>query len=149
MKKLCVLLLLCAVTYVQAQPESANWLLDFEEAKTVAAAENKPILIYFTGSDWCGYCKKLKADVLETERFKAISDAFVLVYVDLPRNRQLLTQEQFTKNRALAMKYNKRGSYPNLVGMTHDGEILGNKIGYNQRNGVDPHFKFFDKLLKK
>ena len=34
--------------------ESA-WLTDLEAAKKQAAADKKPILMFFTGSDWCGW----------------------------------------------------------------------------------------------
>ena len=30
-----------------------GWLVDFEKAKVQAVKEGKPILMEFTGSDWC------------------------------------------------------------------------------------------------
>ncbi|MCK5682332.1 thioredoxin family protein, partial [bacterium] len=35
------------------------WQTDFAAAKAQAQKENKLLLIDFTGSDWCGWCKKL------------------------------------------------------------------------------------------
>jgi thioredoxin-related protein len=32
--------------------------------------ENKPLLLFFTGSDWCGWCIKLQNEVLKTADFK-------------------------------------------------------------------------------
>jgi thiol:disulfide interchange protein len=46
-------------------PRAPNdtWLTDFAAAKQQAASENKKLLLDFTGSDWCGYCKLLEAEV--------------------------------------------------------------------------------------
>ncbi len=47
----------------------AEWMTDFEAAKARAAAENKAILVNFTGSDWCGYCMRMKRNVLDKQEF--------------------------------------------------------------------------------
>src|SRR5262245_5687193 len=47
-----------------------GWLDDFEKAKAQAKAENKKILLDFTGSDWCGWCKKLDAEVFSQSEFR-------------------------------------------------------------------------------
>ena len=52
---------------------SANWLTDFSEAKAKAKEEGKPILIDFTGSNWCGWCIKLKKEVFSKPAFFAPS----------------------------------------------------------------------------
>ena len=43
--------------------EDENWLVDLEEAYALSKKTNKPILANFTGTDWCGWCKKLRAEV--------------------------------------------------------------------------------------
>jgi len=63
MKNLLVLILLCVSVQSFSQDDeysNINWLTDLEEAKKESATSNKPILIYFTGSDWCPPCKMLK-----------------------------------------------------------------------------------------
>ena len=65
MKNLILLFALALVFNVSAQEEhlsNLNWLTDIDEAKTVSSKEKKPILVYFTGSDWCPPCKMLKQD---------------------------------------------------------------------------------------
>ena len=47
-----------------------GWIENFEAAKKQAAKENKDILIDFTGSDWCGWCIKLKDEVFTKALFK-------------------------------------------------------------------------------
>ena len=36
-----------------------NWMPNYKKALKKSKKERKPVLIYFTGSDWCGPCKKI------------------------------------------------------------------------------------------
>ncbi|HKL22686.1 MAG TPA: thioredoxin family protein, partial [Tichowtungia sp.] len=67
MKKLITFIaLLTAVSSFAAE----GWLTDFEEAKKQAAEKNVPILVDFSGSDWCGWCIKLDNEVFSQDEFK-------------------------------------------------------------------------------
>jgi len=88
----------------------------FEQAQQRAASEQKPLLLIFSGSDWCKPCMQLKADILNAEDFKAFADSTLVVFVaDLPRNKAALTEAQLAENRALAAKYNPAGQFPHLI----------------------------------
>ena len=50
--------------------QESSWLTDFEAAKATAKKENKTILVDFTGSDWCGWCIKLKEEVFSKQEFE-------------------------------------------------------------------------------
>ena len=41
----------------------ANWLTDFQQAQAAAKAGHKLLLLDFTGSDWCIWCRELEAEV--------------------------------------------------------------------------------------
>ncbi|MCE5318679.1 MAG: thioredoxin family protein [Parachlamydia sp.] len=32
------------------------WMTNYEEAVTKSKSSSKPLLMFFTGSDWCGWC---------------------------------------------------------------------------------------------
>ena len=49
-----------------AGDEAGLWQTKFEDAKTKAKADNKLLLVDFTGSDWCGWCIKLKKEVFSS-----------------------------------------------------------------------------------
>ena len=129
MKKiLTAVLLFCAVILGATAPE--GWLTDFDQAKTLAQKQNKKIMLLFTGSDWCGWCIKLKKDVFEKQAFKNFAKKNIVpVYVDFPR-RKKLSQEQIQHNRDLQRKYMKGGGYPTAVLLTADGEEITRISGF-------------------
>jgi len=68
----------------------AGWLVDLDEAYAISVKEKKPILANFTGSDWCGWCKKLDADVFSKPAFQEWAKKnVVLLELDFPRRTQL------------------------------------------------------------
>ncbi|MGH1386691.1 thioredoxin family protein [Kordia sp.] len=125
-----------------------NWLTDFDKAKKIAKKSNKPILIYFTGSDWCPPCKMLKEDFFYTEKFKEKAKDFVLVMADFPRRIDIITDEQRQENTKLANKYNTKNKFPNIVAVDHKGKKIDNITSYNMMRDTNRHYKFLEKILK-
>lgn len=108
---------------------AAEWMTDLEAARTKAAAEDKAVLVDFTGSDWCGWCIRLRKDVFDTPAFDAYAkDKFVLVEIDLPRTPGKLSQEQLEKNQQLCEQYRVEG-FPTIIVMNPQGAILGGFVG--------------------
>lgn len=91
-----------------------NWYTNFEEAVSRAEQENKPLLLFFTGSEWCGWCKKLEKEALNTADFaKETAHRFIFVKLDFPlytSNSSELTNQ----NKALQKRYNIHG-FPTIV----------------------------------
>jgi protein disulfide-isomerase len=108
-----------------------DWLTDFEEAKKRSAKEKKPILMFFTGSDWCGWCQKLHADVLDKDEFmKFALKNVILLELDFP-NSIPQSEELGIQNRALGEKFKVDG-YPTLALVAPDGETeLARITGYD------------------
>ena len=78
------------------------WELNFEQAQARAKAENKPMLLDFTGSDWCGWCIRLDKEVFSQTEFKAYAaESLVLVELDFPRGKAQ-SAEIKAQNKALA-----------------------------------------------
>jgi thiol-disulfide isomerase/thioredoxin len=79
----------------------AIWLTDLPKAEAQAKAENKIVLLDFTGSDWCGWCIKFKKEVLDTPEFQGYADKnVVLVKLDYP-NKIAQTAELKAANAVL------------------------------------------------
>lgn len=145
MKQLILLFVLCIGLQTTAQ--KLKWETDFGTAKKISLKQNKPILVYFTGSDWCAPCKMLKKDFFETDKFKKRAKNMVLLMVDMPRRNDIITPQQRTKNKELVSIYNTQGSYPTLVALNHEGHILGELSGYTFLRETDRHYDFVDSVL--
>lgn len=130
------------------EQSNLNWLTDLNEAKQVSAETKKPIIIYFTGSDWCGPCKMLKADFFSSDRFEKIAEGLVLLKVDIPRRKDIVTPEQLAKNKKVVRQYNKGGSYPNLVAIDSKGNVIGALNGYTFLRETDRHFAFVESVIE-
>lgn len=90
-----------------------GWLVDINKAYELSKKTNKPIMANFTGSDWCGWCVKLKGEVFDKEAFKVwAADNVVLLEIDFPR-RTKLPQNYVEQNQGLQSAFGVRG-YPTI-----------------------------------
>ena len=84
-KRFFVLFILLSSFAIQAQ-EDQIWLTDINKAIAISRKENKPLFLFFTGSDWCGWCIRLQKEVFKTPEFSAwAKEKVVLVELDFPR----------------------------------------------------------------
>ena len=124
----------------------AGWTDDFDAAKKQAAAENKLLLVDFSGSDWCGWCKKLDREVFAKPEFlKGAKKDFVLVMVDSPNDKNLLSQKAAEQNPKLVNKYNVHG-FPTVLIMDSDGTVL-DKTGYRD-GGPEKYLEHLAEIKK-
>jgi thioredoxin-related protein len=125
-----------------------GWVADFDEAVKIAKAEKKDLFVDFTGSDWCGWCKKLDAEVFSKEEFLTpMKKDFVLVSLDFPRDEAIKAKVPNPKrNDELNQKYAVRG-YPTILLMTPDGTVYG-QTGY-QKGGPVKYVEHVTELRTK
>ena len=135
-------LALLAIIPAAAAP---TWLTDLDEAKKVAAKEKKDILVDFTGSDWCGWCIKLKKEVFDLPAFEAATKKFVLVELDFP-NKKPQSDEVKAKNRAAQKTYGITG-FPTILLMDAQGEVYA-RTGY-QAGGPEKYVAHLQELTKQ
>ena len=93
------------------------WTQDYDAAIKKAIAENKDLLINFTGSDWCPWCVRLEDEVFGKEEFKkAAGKLFVLVTLDFPQNpvKAKVTEAMQARNQKLQTRYGVQG-YPTIL----------------------------------
>lgn len=93
--------------------ENPGWLVNIDEAYEISKKTGKPILANFTGSDWCGWCKKLTASVFSKPEFNEwAKDNVVLLELDFPR-RKKVPQAIQQQNANLQQAFKVRG-YPSV-----------------------------------
>jgi len=148
MKKVFFLLLLPLFLSAQAPIEVASdtsWEYNLEKALKLARKNDKNILIYFTGSDWCPPCKMLKKDFFETPQFTEVSKNYITLYIDMPRNQDLLSKEQMKHNKEVVASYNKKGVFPLLKIISSKGKTLDEYSGYAMNGDVRYHVQLLEK----
>lgn len=110
-------------------------MTDLPAALAKAKAENKLVLVDFTGSDWCSACIKLRRTVLDTPEFREYAaDGFVLMEVDLPQ-RKSFDPTLRARNEEIAKKY-RIAAYPTIMVLNHRGQVLGGFEGFKPHKEV-------------
>ena len=127
------------------EPNNNNaWFTNFNDAKEKAIKEQKPMLIDFTGSDWCGWCIKLDEEVFSQVDFQEFaSDSLVLVEIDFPKNK-VQSEELKVQNKALAEKYSIR-EFPTILLLSPEAELI-EKTGY-QSGGAKAYVSHIQNIL--
>jgi thioredoxin-related protein len=119
---------------------AAEWTTDYRSALARAQSDRRNVFLFFTGSDWCGWCKRLDREILSTEDFKSYAaKELILVKLDFPRHLEQ-SEELKNQNRALAEEYQITG-YPTVVVLDPTGKKV-KILGY-QEGGPGP---FIDAL---
>ncbi len=140
-----LLLSLCTVQLVSAQ----DWKGDYEDALNTAQHDKKPLILVFSGSDWCGPCIRLKKKVLESETFSTYADDnYVLYNADFPRKKKnLLPKERMDVNKRLAEKFNPNGYFPLVVVLDSQESVLG-KTGFDKKLSPEKYIGLLNSFVK-
>ncbi len=121
-----------------------KWNEKLEPAIAIAKKQNKPILVDFTGSDWCVWCKRLSDEVFTQKEFIDYANKnLVLVKIDFPQNTEQ-SKETAYYNRQLAQKYGIQG-FPTIILLDSNGKVV-NYTGY-QEGGAKSYIEHIKSIL--
>ncbi len=154
--KLSVLLLtlIFSVFFSKAQVvekfDTTLWVSNITQAKSISNEKKLPIMLVFSGSDWCKPCIKLKTQILLTDTFSIYAKThFILLNLDFPRKaKNKLSNEQQAHNDELAGKYNAEGTFPLVVIIDSEGKVLASS-GYLDISPAEYIVNLESLLLKK
>lgn len=147
MKILLKTLAVLAVSSSLALAGSKGWETNWEAAKAKSKAENKPILINLTGSDWCGWCIKIEKEIFSTKEFQEFAAAnVVLMEADFPRKKEL-SAELKKQNAVLKKEYLEEG-YPTVFLLDAEGKKLSEDLGV-LKGGTEAYIKTITALIAK
>jgi len=103
--------------------DNLNWEDNLETALQKAKAENKAVLVNFTGSDWCQWCIRLSDEVFSKSEFEDYAeDNLILVRLDFPRSIEQSTETK-TYNNQLAQRYGVQG-FPTILLFNSQGQMV-------------------------
>ena len=114
----------------QATPSKPGWSIStsYEQGQQDAKANNKLVLLDFTGSDWCGWCILLDREVFSKPQFKEYaSKNLVLIELDFPKTKQMPDAIR-KQNVRLAQRYRISG-FPTIIVLNGEGQVVG-ELGY-------------------
>lgn len=121
----------------QEQKHGLTWYNDINKVYELSNKTKKPIFAFFTGSDWCGWCKRLEKNVFDKPGFKEWAEKnVILLELDFPRNKPQ-PEELVKQNEGLQQFFEVRG-YPTIwmFYMNKDKEKMGisplGSLGYPQ-----------------
>ncbi len=139
------LALICTLAFTSLAGND-GWLTSLEAAKTEAVKRQVPILVDFSGSDWCGWCIKLDKEVFSKEEFKAYAKTdLVVLLVDFPRKTKL-PEDLKKQNDLMAEKFNIEG-FPTVLLLNGQGKELA-RTGY-MPGGAEAYVKHVKSLVGK
>jgi thiol:disulfide interchange protein len=121
-----------------------GWETKFDKALELAKAQNKPVLVEFTGSDWCPPCIAMRKNVFSKKEFiDAASKNFILLELDFPKKDKELAE----KNQPYAEKFKIEG-FPTVVLLDAEGKEFTRFIA-SQYPKVDLFLKHLTDALEK
>lgn len=117
----------------QIEAEQIEWMTSYDEALHQAKETTKPIVLFFTGSDWCTWCHKLENESLQTPEFaQSAGKDFIFLKLDFPmkKGQDSKVTEQ---NKGLQQKFSVR-SFPSIIVLDANGDLVG-ATGYRPGGG--------------
>jgi len=143
MKKLLALCCFSIATLALPAAEASGWTTDYKAALEQAKADDRRVFLFFTGSDWCSWCKRLNKEILSTPEFqKFAGDKLVLVELDFPKAKSQSGAVK-SQNAKLAQQFKIEG-YPTVIVLDSTGKKVG-ELGY-QQGGPGPFIEAIGKM---
>ena len=118
-----IIIAVLSFTIIGTLNANTEWITNFQKATELSKEKGIPILIDFSGSDWCHWCVKLDKEVFNTIIFKDYAkDNLILFMADFPSKTQQ-SASLIKQNNELASKYGVRG-YPTVLLLGADEKVL-------------------------
>lgn len=128
-----LLLLVTLCSFVaSAAGQGVSWYQNEMEAFAFAQQTGRPVLLVFSGSDWCIPCIRFRRLILADSAFTdLLRDELVLLEADFPQ-RETLPKDLVEQNERLAEQYNPEGLFPHILLLRPDRTILAQLSYANQ-----------------
>lgn len=127
----------------EAEMAKLVWHADIKEARKVAAAEGKHVLVSFTGTGWCSWCRKLDEEIIHKPVFsEGMASRYVLVRLDFEASGDARKDLPFAKENDALKDALGVTAFPRVVLMTAQG--VGYAMAGYERGGAG---KYTDALV--
>jgi len=125
-----------------------QWTQDYEAALKLAQEKNLPILVMYTGSDWCGWCKLMDKQVFSKSEFYQFAEKnIILVSLDYPRDKSLVPEKYHDRNQRLLRERSIMG-FPTYVVLKADGKTELGRLGAGREKTAESFIQEIQDLIQ-
>ncbi|MBN2429913.1 MAG: thioredoxin family protein [Acidobacteria bacterium] len=125
-----------------------HWTQDYDAAIKLAQEKNLPIMVMYTGSDWCGWCKLMDKQVFSKPEFYQFAEKnIILVSLDYPRDKSLVPEKYQERNQRLLRERNIMG-LPTYVILQADGRTELGRLGAGRDKTVESFVQEVKNLIQ-
>ena len=144
---LCSLMIgLSSARAISQSSSPVQWHTDYAAAHQLATQTGKPLLLDFTGSDWCYWCHRIDKEIFDQPFFTTFAqENLILVKVDFPRKTPQSSRLKI-QNRHLDERFDVTG-YPTIILISPEGQELG-RTGY-MRGGPKTFVRELKRFIAK
>ena len=147
MKKL-VPWLFVALAFTVGLPASRGeleWQTDLPAAIQAAKSGHRPLLVYFSGSDWCYVCKLLDTEVLSQKTFQEYAAQHLVTFqADFPQTTP--QPEALQRQNARIREQFRVETFPTILVFNSDGMLIGQV--YYEPGGPGPFIQQIQQVLQ-
>ena len=106
-----------------------QWTMDYAAALAEAKKSELPVLLNFTGSDWCGWCKIMDKNVFSKKEWQEYAAKnMMLVTLDFPKDKSIVPEKYVSRNDKLSLEFGVEG-YPTYIVLDYDGQTRLGQLG--------------------
>jgi len=128
--------------------EVGQWTMDYEAALDLAETKDIPLLLNFTGSDWCGWCQLMDEQVYAKPAWKDYAaDHLLLVTLDFPRDKSIVPAKYVERNEELREEFQVQG-YPTYIILDSDGETVLGQLGAGREKTPESFIEEVEDMLR-
>ena len=132
-------------TEISKESHSIQWYDNVEKALLKSKETGHPVFIHFTGSDWCGWCIRLKDEVYDHTPFiDYTNNNWIMVKLDYPSEKVYQSEETKAYNMEKLKQYGIKG-FPTVVLLNSTGKEIG-RTGYRE-GGPDVYIKHLEEFI--
>lgn len=125
-----------------------QWTMDYDAAVKLAAEKKLPLILNFTGSDWCGWCKLMDENVFAKPEWQKFAEKnAVLVTIDFPKDKSIVPARYVDRNSKLQGDFGVRG-FPSYVILDSDGKTQIGQLGAGQEKTPKSFIAEFQGVIK-
>jgi protein disulfide-isomerase len=129
--------------------ELGSWTMDYKAALALAQKKDLPIMLNFTGSDWCGWCIRMDRNVFAKKEWpRWAAENLLLVTLDFPKGKGIVPEKYQNRNRQLQRQY-KVGGYPTYVIVDVDGKTELGRLGAGRNKTPESFIKEAEEIVAK